>query len=86
VPLQSLHIYYREYSTSVNPPILHRKEEFVSEDFPTRTKFERLTKQEEKWGLFDSQSTIGNKQDWEALLSSRGVKLVGHRLTRRRPE
>jgi DNA phosphorothioation-associated putative methyltransferase len=86
VPLQSLHIYYREYSASVNPPILHRKEEFVSEDFPMRTKFERLTKQEEKWGLYDNQSAIGNKQHWEALLSSRGIKLAGHRLIRRHSE
>jgi DNA phosphorothioation-associated putative methyltransferase len=83
VPLRNFHIQYREYGASDNPPILHRKETFVSPDHPSRNKFERLTKQEEKLRLFDETSTIGTKHGWEELLASRGLKVAGHKVVRR---
>jgi DNA phosphorothioation-associated putative methyltransferase len=80
IPLRNFQIQYREYAASDNPPILHRKEAFVSSDHPFRNKFERLTKQEEKLGLFEETNTIGTKQGWTELLASRGLKMVGHKI------
>ena len=82
VDLQTFRIRYRDYSDSDNPPILHRKEEFVGADFPKRETFCRLTRQEEKWGLYKSPETIGTKLGWEETLSQAGVRLEGHRVVR----
>lgn len=82
VDLQSFDIKERDYSTSRNPPILHRKEEFVGPEYPGREKFKRLTRQEEKWGLYQDTSRIGTKQYWDDLLRGRGLGFRGHRLIR----
>jgi DNA phosphorothioation-associated putative methyltransferase len=84
VPLQTFHIQYREYMQSTNPPILHRKETFLPPNHPMRQKFERLTKQEEKYGLYEDTKTIGTKDGWEEALSKRGLSLSGHRVMRRK--
>lgn len=84
VPLQSFHIQYREYSDSPNPPILHRKETFLPPNHPLCVKFERLTKQEEKYGLYTNPRAIGTKEGWEAILLERGVSLSGHRVIKRK--
>lgn len=83
VPLQTFWVRYRDYSASENPPILHRKELLVSYDHPRRPKFERLTKQEETWGLFDTGEPIGTRRAWNEVLDRRGAHLRGHRLVRR---
>ena len=70
----------RDYSQRANPPILHRKEQFVSPDYPGRSKFEKLTKQEEKWGLYDAPQFIGTRDGWNEMLKLRGAVLKGHRL------
>ena len=44
VDLRSLHLKYREFAESADPPILHRKEEFVPEGYPNRESFASLTK------------------------------------------
>lgn len=80
VHLQTFAIGRRAYGGTGNPPVLHRKEELVPPDYPHRERFSRLTKQEEKKGLFSSPSTIGTKLDWESLLSARGLRIAGHRL------
>jgi hypothetical protein len=59
VNLQTFQIRRFEYSESSNPPILHRKELFVSEDHEKRGMFERLTRSEEKAGLYDVSRRIG---------------------------
>jgi len=68
---------YYDFSRRENPPILHRKETFLSSDYPNREKFERLTRQEEKRGLLNRE-TIGTLRGWEALLSDEGFKVAGH--------
>lgn len=73
---------YRDYSRSENPPILHRKEQFVGDDHPSKRKFARLTKQEEGWGLFANPSEIGTKSGWEGVLARYGFAVRGHRLVR----
>ena len=70
-----------DFSGRSNPPILHRKETFVGEDYPRRDLFARLTRQEEKRGLLDN-ATIGTQEGWEALLADRGFKVAGHVLRR----
>jgi DNA phosphorothioation-associated putative methyltransferase len=81
--LDEFRIFYRCYGDSANPPILHRKEEFVAPDHPDRAKFARLTAQEEAKGLYDSVDTIGFQAQWEELLAEKGVRFRGHRLCRR---
>ncbi len=83
VSLDTLDVRYRDYSQSVNPPILHRKETFLAKDHPLREKFERLTQQEERWGLYEEPQRIGTRNGWNQVLLKRGVRLAGHRLLRR---
>jgi DNA phosphorothioation-associated putative methyltransferase len=71
---------YRDYSKSEDPPIMHRKELFVSSDYPLRGKFERLSKQEEKHGLYENAATIGFRSNWKNLLQSKGLTVRGHTL------
>ncbi len=80
VPLQTFQIQYRDYRESHNPPILHRKEEFIPTDHPSHQKFAKLTRQEEKWGLYEDTATIGTRDGWERILEERGVRFSGHRL------
>lgn len=82
VPLQSFRLRVRDYSDSKNPPLLHRKEEFVPQDYPGRKKFARLTMQEEKWGLLKETTHIGTVDRWEGTLAKFGVQLRGHKLTK----
>jgi DNA phosphorothioation-associated putative methyltransferase len=82
VHLRTLQIRYVDYRTADSPPILHRKEAFVPADYPLREKFARLTRQEERWGLYEHPTAIGTRQAWERLLAEKGVQLTGHRVTR----
>jgi DNA phosphorothioation-associated putative methyltransferase len=69
-----------EYAASANPPVLHRKETFLTPDHPLYGKFARLTAQEEKNGLLDDSSGIGTREGWSKRLAERGFSLKGHRL------
>jgi DNA phosphorothioation-associated putative methyltransferase len=71
-----------DYATSANPPVLHRKETFLSPGDPHRDKFARLTAQEEKQGLLEDPSGIGTRDGWQRRLSQRGFILKRHRLVR----
>jgi len=71
-----------DYRDVKNPPILHRKEEFVAESHPTRQKFTRLTRQEERAGLYEQPERIGTREGWELVLAEKGRRLQGHRLVR----
>jgi DNA phosphorothioation-associated putative methyltransferase len=81
--LSSLRTDFLDYSRSENPPILHRKELFVDEHHPKREMFERLTRQEQRAGLFRDTRTIGRQRGWEDALERGGVALRGHRLVPR---
>jgi DNA phosphorothioation-associated putative methyltransferase len=72
----------RSYTARDNPPIFHRKELLFGNGHPKYEGFALLTRTLEGLGLFGETSRIGNKQDWEALLSSVGVQLQGHRVIR----
>ncbi len=82
VDLRDLDVRFRDYSHQENLPILHRKETFVSPNYPLYTKFAKLTKAEEKAGLFIETKTIGNQHGWARRLESYGVEIRGHRIYR----
>lgn len=82
--LQGLYVGYRDYSATVNPPILHRKETFVTPNYPLYQKFARLTAQQERWGLLEDTNSIGTRDGWNKRLLEREVELRGHRLVRTR--
>ena len=85
VPLDTFHVTYREYSESPNPFILHRKENFVADDHPLRKRFERLTQQEERCGLYENTESIGTRDEWQRVLKSKSLTLSGHRLVKTAP-
>ncbi len=72
-----------DYSNSENPPVLHRKETFVTTDYPNYEKFARLTRSEEKWGLLDNTSVIGTREGWLKYLGYCGVEIHDHSVVER---
>ena len=84
VQLRDLWLNCYDYSQSANPPILHRKETFVAQDYDGYEKFARLTRQQEKHLLLTDTSTIGTRDGWNKRLQSMGFELRGHRLEKRK--
>jgi len=68
----------RNYQTSLNPPILHRKELLLSNDAPNIEQFRQITETAEQLGLFENPIQIGFKQAWEALIAEKGFQLVDY--------
>jgi DNA phosphorothioation-associated putative methyltransferase len=83
VSLTSLRCDFCDYSRHRSPPILHRKELLLPQKDPRRKRFERLTRQEERAGLYEHPASIGREDAWNTLLEQRGVTIRGHRLKRR---
>jgi len=82
VNLRMRQIDCNDYAQSTNPPVLHRKDSFLTPDHPLHAEFARLTAQEEKNGLLDNPSGIGTREGWSRRLGERGFSLKGHRLVR----
>lgn len=80
VSLDPLGCDLRDYSCHRNPPILHRKELLLPRDDARCKRFEALTRQEERAGLYEHPPSIGREDDWNALLASRRLEIKGHRL------
>lgn len=70
-------IKFRSYASSLNPPILHRKELLVAEDHPHRTRWAEITNSAEQLGFFSSGQTIGFKLNWLKLLREKGFSIEG---------
>lgn len=68
------------YRDNINPPILHRKELFLSRDHPQWSQFASLSTEEERAGLLENTSLIGFRLNWDRLLEARGLTLDGHKL------
>ena len=81
--LKRLDLRFVDYQASPNPPVLHRKELFVADDYPLRERFARLTTREEALGLLDTTATIGTRAGWGAVLDQHHVAIQGHRISRR---
>lgn len=77
--LRTLDVKWRDFRRAENPPVLHRKDAFVPDEHPSRSKFRRLTAQEERAELLGS-TTIGTRLGWEQALVAAGWRLAGHRL------
>ncbi|NJO20855.1 MAG: DNA phosphorothioation-associated putative methyltransferase, partial [Spirulinaceae cyanobacterium RM2_2_10] len=71
---------YRDYSETANPPVLHRKETFVSADYPRYHDFQHLSRQQEALGLLNDSRRIGSRLSWEQRLVARGLELHDHAL------
>jgi DNA phosphorothioation-associated putative methyltransferase len=82
VNLSTLSVTLRDYSRSDNPPLLHRKEEFVGVNHPQRARYEQLTRSEVRAGLYEYPEQIGTLKGWRATLERAGVHFRGHRLVR----
>jgi DNA phosphorothioation-associated putative methyltransferase len=85
VHLQTFRMKQRSFAEAPNPPVLHRKELFVSPTHKLWPKFERLTRIEEERGLFNDPAHIGLRDGWLEALRSRNLSLRGHRLVRATP-
>ena len=84
VHLQMFRLRERDYRSSRNPPVLHRKETFITPDHPLHAKFARLTRMEEAKGLFEDTTRIGTRDGWNQRLKDKQVMLRGHRVVRDR--
>ncbi|MBR8827248.1 MAG: DNA phosphorothioation-associated putative methyltransferase [Gomphosphaeria aponina SAG 52.96 = DSM 107014] len=69
-----------DYSNSENPPILHRKETFVTPEYPFYEEFAQLTHWENKLGLLGKSRYIGTRREWQEFLQEKGVAFEGHHL------
>lgn len=85
VSLANLSIQRIDYRTALNPPILHRKEEFLGSNATDRAKYQRLTRSEVRAGLYADPTEIGTRQGWERILRQHHVEIRGHRLYREPP-
>ena len=75
IDLERLTVRKADYSKSDNPPILHRKETFVSKSHPKINLFKEITKEGELVGLYEKARNIGFKKNWERLIRSKGLCL-----------
>lgn len=80
IDLRDLHVRYYEGDRTDNPPILHRKEQLVTPDYPLYNKFAKLTQQEERWGLLDNPRLIHKRHGWLQCLAENCAQLKGHRV------
>ena len=80
VNLDTKQISYWDYSQKQNPPILHRKETFVTPDYTHYEIFNYLTNMEEELGLLALNTPIGNKQEWQKRLKRYRLVFEGHYL------
>jgi DNA phosphorothioation-associated putative methyltransferase len=68
----------RSYQTSLNPPILHRKELLLGRDTPNIEQFKQLTETAQQLGLFDNPIKIGFKQAWDTLIRDKGFQIIDY--------
>ena len=68
-------IKHRSYTGRDNPPILHRKELFVDDDYSWVEEFRDRTAEGEAIGLYENTKVIGFKKQWEELIASKGYAL-----------
>ncbi|MEH2081185.1 MAG: DNA phosphorothioation-associated putative methyltransferase [Nostoc sp.] len=80
IDLKTLFITHRDYENRANPPILHRKETFVTSTYPRYEEFAKLTQQEQELQLLKDKSDIGTREGWEKCLAAHGVKIRAHQV------
>ena len=70
------------YKNSENPPILHRKETFISECHPHYKVAKSITQEGEEIGLYANTKRIGYRKNWEKLIADKGYVLIDGHLAR----
>ncbi|AKG22279.1 DNA phosphorothioation-associated putative methyltransferase [Calothrix sp. 336/3] len=80
IDLKTREIMRRRYKNHRNPPILHRKETFVTPSYPHYQEFFQLTQQEVDLGLLENKSQIGTRDGWEQCLVEAGVEIREHQI------
>jgi DNA phosphorothioation-associated putative methyltransferase len=70
-------IVMRDFSSSLNPPVLHRKELLLTPEDERRPNWARITGEAEAIGLFSDPSRIGWRREWLQKISDAGYRLVG---------
>lgn len=80
IDLKTLYITHRNYSDRTNPPVLHRKETFVTPSYPLYAQFAQLTQQEEELGLLKQKSDIGTREGWQKCLEAHSVEIRDHQV------
>jgi DNA phosphorothioation-associated putative methyltransferase len=70
----------RTYTTSDNPPILHRKETFITPQHPHYQTFAQLTRQQDRLGLLKDSRHIGTRNGWQTRLTSHNVTIHNHQI------
>lgn len=78
VNLETEQVSQRDYYQSENPPILHRKETFVTPEYPYYQEFAQLTREEIALGLLDNGRVIGTHRQWQQLLLHHSLDFIGH--------
>ena len=73
----------RDFSSSENPPILHRKEELLPSGHPRRPEYAALTASLEALGLFAENHKIGHRKNWQQRLAGAGITIHGHRIVQK---
>jgi DNA phosphorothioation-associated putative methyltransferase len=74
----------RDFTTSDNPPILHRKELLLRITDPRRELFATLTAALDALGLFAASHKIGLRKSWQQRLEKAGIILRDHRIIDKR--
>ena len=80
VHLPTKAVRFRDYSSSLNPPILHRKELMLPASHTDQERLQRVTRLAESIGLFDDPVRIGFRNQWNELVASKGYMVVGQDL------
>lgn len=70
------------YEGSANPPLLHRKEEFIQRVDSRYELYSRLTASEMRAGLYEHPERIGTLEGWQSELLRCGRRVRGHRLVK----
>ncbi len=63
------------YKNSANPPILHRRETFISPSHELIEQFRKFTKEGEEIGLYKNTRIIGFRENWLRLIKQKGYYL-----------
>lgn len=78
--LRSGELRQSSFNPAKNPPILHRKETLLHPEHPDIPMFAEITREGEAAGLYENQSKIGFKKQWNALIREKGFRLEKGRL------
>lgn len=82
VDLEDGSVQRKDYSSSGNPPILHRKELLLPSGHPRRDEFAALTEALCRAGLLRDAHKVGHRAQWAKRLADAGFRVEGHALRR----